>query len=417
MVVVCRWGGFLASPEDGFLSATSDIHPARERRAMSFGQDPEGHDGMRFGFGKNWADFIDKRLSPEVIDVSQRHMSVLLHTSDLSGKVFLDIGCGSGIHSLAALRMGAERIISFDYDADSVATTKRVREFAGAPTNWEVMQGSVLDPAFMTSLPKADLVYSWGVLHHTGAMWPAVRNAAVPLKADGVLYIALYSSDNYVDPPPAYWMKLKRRYNLAGRLGKHWLEWCYALRFHILPELKSGRNPTTLMRDYGIRGMSYWTDVRDWLGGWPMDFASLHETRHFCARELGLSLVNLKTGEGCTEYVFSRPELNTHWNAIERGRTIISLDGPFQGAGGHRYSVAAPAHLEVIADTNEAPRRSTIMLYEDGAPLGLAHSIHDHITRFGGGRFSHWGDKIHFSTSDNSDPNSNGRQYSYCELY
>lgn len=384
---------------------------------MSLVQESEGRDDMRFGFGKNWADFIDKRLSPEVIAASKSHMSCLLRTGDLSGKVFLDIGSGSGIHSLAALQMGAERIISFDYDADSVLTTQRVREFVGAPNNWEVMQGSVLDPAFMASLPKADIVYSWGVLHHTGAMWPAVRNAAVPLKADGVFYIALYSSDNYVDPPPAYWMKVKRQYNMSSKLGKKLLEWRYALRFHILPELKAGRNPITLMRDYGTRGMTYWTDVRDWLGGWPMDFASLRETQQFCAREFGFSLVNLKTGEGCTEYVFAQPELNAHWGAIEAGRSTVSLKGPFEAAGGHHHSAELPAHLEGIGDTNEAPRRSTLMLYEDGVPLGLAHSIHDHIIRFGGGRFSHWGGHMHFSASDNSDPNMNGRRYSYCERF
>jgi SAM-dependent methyltransferase len=416
MVLVCRWGGFLASPEDGFLGATSDIHPARERRAMSLGQDPEGHDGMRFGFGKNWADFIDKRLSPEVIDDSQRHMSGLLHTSDLSGKVFLDIGCGSGIHSLAALRMGAERIISFDYDADSVATTKRVREFAGAPTNWEVMQGSVLDPAFMTSLPKADLVYSWGVLHHTGDMWSAVRHAGSRMKDDGVFYIALYSSDNYVDPTPDYWMKLKRAYNLASKRRKRWMEWLYMIRFHFFPSIKAGQNPLNLMRDYGERGMTYWTDVRDWLGGWPMDFASLHETQQFCAREFGFSLVNLKTGEGCTEYIFTRPGRNLFWDTIASSRRQKLLSGPFVHLRGKAYHAPLP-DLASSADHGGELRRSQLMLYEDGAMLGLAHSVHDHVARFAGGRFSHWGDSLVFSSSDGSDPNTNGRAYSYCERF
>jgi hypothetical protein len=148
-----------------------------------------------------------------------------------------------------------------------------------------------------------------------------------------------------------------------------------------------------------------------------MDFASLAETRDFAAREFGLTLVNLKTGEGCTEYVFARPDLNAHWGAIEATRATTPLEGPFQASGGHHYSAALPPHLEGVADANEAPRRSTVMLYEDGVPLGLAHSIHDHITRFGGGRFSHWGGRLHFSASDNSDPNANGRRYAYCERY
>src|SRR5262245_33716525 len=169
---------------------------------------------MRFDFGKNWAEFVEKCFDESTIEASQRHLADMLRADDLSGRTFLDIGCGSGIHSLAALRMGAERVVSFDYDRESVNTSRRVREHAKSPRNWEVMQGSVLDQAFMSSLPKADVVYSWGVLHHTGDMWSAVRNSVMPLKADGVYYIALYSSDNYVDPPPAYWMAIKRQYNL-----------------------------------------------------------------------------------------------------------------------------------------------------------------------------------------------------------
>ena len=115
-------------------------------------------EAVRFGFGKNWADFIEARLSEEIIADSQRHLAEMLRVEDLAGKVFLDIGCGSGIHSLAALRLGASRVISFDYDADSVSTTEKVRAFAGSPANWEVRQGSVLDGGFMQTLPPADIV-------------------------------------------------------------------------------------------------------------------------------------------------------------------------------------------------------------------------------------------------------------------
>ena len=95
----------------------------------------------------------------------------------------------------------------------------------------------MLDKSYMEKLPKSDIVYSWGVLHHTGDMWTAVRNAAIPLKPDGLFYIALYSSDNYVDPPPEYWLKIKRQYNRAGMFGKRWMELQYAARFQIIPEL------------------------------------------------------------------------------------------------------------------------------------------------------------------------------------
>jgi SAM-dependent methyltransferase len=371
---------------------------------------------VRYGFGKNWAEFIERNLNDEIVEDSCTHLARFLRVSTLKNLSFLDIGCGSGLHSLAAHRMGAGYIISFDYDGESVETTERVRRYAGDPLNWTVMQGSVLDRELMERLPPADIVYSWGVLHHTGEMWRAVRNAVIPMKPDGVFYMSLYSSDNYVDPPPEYWIKVKRKYNAAGPIGKRVREWQYVLRFSVLPELKAGRNPLQIIRHYGSRGMNYWTDVKDWLGGYPIEFASFQETQDFGQNELGLDLVNVKTGEGCTEYLFCRLAQNQQWQSIIEHRALTPLEGPYIGQGGASYALALP-HLENMADSRADPRRSTLMLYEDGRILGIAHSVHDHIKRYGKGRFSHWDTSLYFSTSDNSDPNTNGRSYSYCERY
>src|SRR5215472_16938785 len=158
----------------------------------------QADDQLRYGFGKNWADFIKHNLSEDVVSQSQRTLAEFLRLDSLEDKTFLDIGCGSGLHSLAAHRLGARRIFSFDYDRDSVATTERLRRYAGDPANWTVRQGSVLDTGFMQTLGEFDIVYSWGVLHHTGDMWVAVRNATLPLKSDGLFFIALYSADHHV---------------------------------------------------------------------------------------------------------------------------------------------------------------------------------------------------------------------------
>src|SRR5262249_47861842 len=132
---------------------------------------------VRYGFGKNWAEFIAKNFNEAIVEESHAHLARFLRVSTLEALTFLDIGCGSCLHSLAAYRMGGREIISFDYDRDSVETTERVSDYAGNPSAWTVMQGSVLDRQLMERLPPADIVYSWGVLHHTGAMWSAVRNA------------------------------------------------------------------------------------------------------------------------------------------------------------------------------------------------------------------------------------------------
>src|SRR5436190_12394886 len=117
---------------------------------------------MRYAFGKNWAEFIEKKFSQSVVDDSRQHLAQFIRLETLKDLSFVDIGCGSGLHSLAAYQMQAGRVFSFDYDSDSVETTKKIHEYAGAPPNWGIEQGSVLDKDYMESLPKFDIVYSWG---------------------------------------------------------------------------------------------------------------------------------------------------------------------------------------------------------------------------------------------------------------
>lgn len=360
---------------------------------------------LRFAFGRNWSDFIEQKLNDDVIRQSMDHMAGVLRQPSLAGKTFLDIGCGSGIHSLAALRLGAERVVAFDYDQNSVDTAIRVREWAKIPeAGWRISQGSVLDAALIHSLGKFDIVYSWGVLHHTGEMWHAVRNAAVPLKPGGDFYIALYSSDNYVDPPPEYWVRLKRAYNQANSMTRKIME----LRY--VNGLISGAGSLAQIDNYGLRGMELWTDVKDWLGGYPMEFAGFAETRDLAKAELGLDLVNVITGEGCTEYVFTQLAASPHWQAEEGKRVRKTLAGPFEHVRGHGFaasSLAASAGRDL----------SAMMIYEDSKPLGLARSREHDILVHGRGRFIYTPARMLFSSGDNSDPNSNGRSYAYCEQY
>jgi len=369
---------------------------------------------LRYDFGKNWQEFVDRRLGEEAIRQSQDRIAEFLRAPSLQGLSFLDIGCGSGVHSLAAHRLGAS-VTSFDYDPLSVRTTEQVRRYGGEPENWHVMQGSVLDTAFMREIPPADIVYSWGVLHHTGDMWNAIRNAAIPLKPDGVLYIALYSSEIYVDPPAEYWLEVKRKYNAQGPIGRRLTEWWHVFRFHLMPALKAGRNPLQVIRDYGDRGMTLMTDVRDWLGGYPMDFAGLRETCNFCRNELGLDLVNVRAGEGCTEFLFCRSNAE-RWQGIEKARKLVPVRGPFR----HHLELSYAFDIPELADQSDDEsntRRSRLMLYEDGIPLGFAHSEIYEVHTHGRGRFLHQRGSVYFSASDNSNPNENGRSYAYCVPY
>lgn len=262
-------------------------------------------DKQRFEFGKNWLEFIQKNFSQEKVEISKQHMLEVLERQNLDGLSFLDIGCGSGLHSMAAWQSGARMVYSFDYDAKSVEATRYVRDKAGNPPNWPMVeQGSVLDEAYVSRLPQSDLVYSWGVLHHTGNVWQAIRNAAGCVKPGGLFYIALYSADVQKYPPPEFWLGIKRRYVSSGWLRRRCMDVWYVWRFMLYGRFRNLPSFFNRMREYKkSRGMSLFTDIRDWLGGWPMEFVYDAEAVKFC-EGLGFKLKNMLTGEANTEFVF-----------------------------------------------------------------------------------------------------------------
>lgn len=263
-------------------------------------------DDRRFEFGKNWKDFIERHYSQDIVDVSKRHILGFMKRDDLKGLSIIDIGCGSGLHSMAMFQSGAASIHSFDYDPNSVAATRMVHTIAGSPATWTMQQGSVLDDAFMASLPQFDFVYSWGVLHHTGDVWKAIRLASDRVKKGGLFYIALYSADVQKDPTPEFWLEVKQKYVTSGWLKRRQMDWWYVWRF--MMHKNPARIPVVLkqMRDYRKnRGMNMFTDIRDWLGGWPMEFVWDAEAVKFL-EERGFKLKEIATGHANTEFLFER---------------------------------------------------------------------------------------------------------------
>ena len=248
-----------------------------------------------FSFGKNWEAFVEHYFTDERVDISKQHILDFLELDSLEGRYFIDVGCGSGLSSLSAYRAGASKILSFDVDPYSVKTTQRLREREGNPDHWTVLDGSVLDKEFLATLEPSDLVYSWGVLHHTGSMWEAIENAMTLVSPDGDFYIALYTTTAKSD----YWIGIKKEYNQAGKLKKYWMETRHVLGF-IKRRLRSGTNPFSHIMNYkNNRGMEYITDVRDWLGGWPYEDATIEEVQAFF-QERGWEQTKIKTGEANT---------------------------------------------------------------------------------------------------------------------
>ena len=170
----------------------------------------------RFEFGENWAKFLEQ-MNEERITASMSALQSMLGSTSLAGKHFIDVGSGSGLSSLAARRLGA-KVYSFDYDPQSVACTKELkRRYFAEDADWTVAEGSVLDKDYLSSLGQFDIVYSWGVLHHTGAMWEALANVDGLLRAGGQLFIAIYNDQGSAS---SRWHGIKQSYTKGGKLKK-----------------------------------------------------------------------------------------------------------------------------------------------------------------------------------------------------
>ena len=261
--------------------------------------------GQRFAFGHNWHNYLSL-LDNERIDEAVKSLSSMLGMDDLSGKTFLDIGSGSGLFSLAARRMGAT-VHSFDFDEQSVNCTQSLRErFYKDDPQWQVSQGSVLDKEFLKKFAPADIVYSWGVLHHTGSMWEALENVAPLVKPDGKLFISIYNDQG---GRSKRWYKLKKAYNQYNALQPIILAYGAVrlwLKIFILDALK-GDVLRTWKNYKSTRGMSAWYDIVDWIGGYPFEVATPAEIFRFY-RERGFILEAMTTqyGHGCNEFVFRK---------------------------------------------------------------------------------------------------------------
>lgn len=261
---------------------------------------------MRFEFGKNWSAYVKDHLTDDAIATATAHLSRFLGMTELSGRSFLDVGCGSGVHALAALKLGCSRVVAFDFDSNSVETSRTVLS-RSAGRNWSLHQGSILDKNFVSSLGTFDVVFSWGVLHHTGNMWEALENAARCVSPGGYLYIALYEKETSLGKRASFWMMLKKFYNRSGWITRRCLGSLYILA-HALQLILNRHNPLTYICNYRgtTRGMNYITDVRDWLGGWPMEFASINEVIKRMCQQGEYTLSNLTFGEANTEYLFRK---------------------------------------------------------------------------------------------------------------
>lgn len=260
--------------------------------------------GQRFEFGKNWRSFI-QTLTQEQIQVAESSIKEILECEDLTNKSFLDVGSGSGIFSLSAKRLGAKKICSFDYDPDSVGCTKELKsKYFNDDTNWSIVEGSVLDKQFLCSLGQFDIVYSWGVLHHTGQMWDAIKNIEPMVSDGGVIHISLYNDQEIMSK---FWTAVKKAY--CSNVALKWLILLIFFPLFFIAEVALGvikyGNPLTHLARHKRRGMAWFNDWVDWLGGYPFEVATPDEVIDFFWNK-GYVLKKLisTNGSGCNQFLF-----------------------------------------------------------------------------------------------------------------
>lgn len=237
----------------------------------------------------------------------------LLSGIELHERSFLDIGFGQGLSLLTATSMGAIAVgCDINPLCSEILEKNRARFFPQiVPGSIHLVTGSILDGSAVESLRAHSpdqasrvyqIVHSWGVLHHTGDMERAIRATASLVASDGYLVIALYARHW----SSAAWRIIKRFYNTIPAWAQRVLIGVFYPIIYLAKWLITGRNPLKQ-----TRGMNFYYDIIDWVGGYPYEYATIEKVKDFL-QSLGFRLercIPAAVPTGCNQFVFKRVEI------------------------------------------------------------------------------------------------------------
>lgn len=260
---------------------------------------------MRYNFGKNWAHYVDgiDGEFDQTLDLAKQYLCDVFGIEKIIGKSFIDVGSGSGLFSLAAVELGAARVLSIDYDPDSVMTTNSLKDKTKySDEKWAVIQGDLLDKLLVDKLGTFDLVHCAGVAHHTGEMMLALANLDNLVAKNGYLFESIY---NRISIFSSLWHKIKYLYNKF-----RWLRPLIKISYVVswfLYWMFNRKWPLTEVKNFGKngRGMNFYRDIDDWLGGYPYEYANAGEIVNFYfSKDYDLTYFVASNNWGLNNFVF-----------------------------------------------------------------------------------------------------------------